>query len=366
MARNHSENVADPHEALAKAEAKRFAAKAAFKEVLNDRGNRIYALNEKSGPKSKPYRDAEHELERSRAEYDRIKAVLRRPLSKWHVRPAILLAVGTVLALLEAPVNKFLFDVALQSSSFASYTISIMFAAVLLILAHVCGRSLRQVWSEYRTRIVWSSVLIFILTLGVLFTLVSILTVARASFASSAGTIQDLFSGVRSSLGAHGIFGTLANAFSDMSALVLVTVNVGGIFMTMMLAFFTHDPDKDFDQAAHALAKDQKHLNSIHRVYVEAKGKIIKAIAPDLAGYSANHKTANMTVIEFKRKLGRPLDEDDREVIDDLDQMSEDAEKDEAGEWDRASSAHAGGDDRPADYAQPHLRPVESARRSGT
>jgi hypothetical protein len=41
MARNHSENVADPHEALAKAEAKRFAAKAAFKEVLNDRGNRI-------------------------------------------------------------------------------------------------------------------------------------------------------------------------------------------------------------------------------------------------------------------------------------------------------------------------------------
>ena len=155
MARTpHSENVVDPHEALAKAEAKRFAAKSGFVGVLNQRGNQIYALNEKSGPRSKPYRDTEQELERNRAEYDRIKAVLRRPLNKWHVRAVILLAVGTVLALLEAPVNKFLFDVALQSSSFASYTISIMFAAVLLILAHVCGRSLRQIWSEFRNRIV--------------------------------------------------------------------------------------------------------------------------------------------------------------------------------------------------------------------
>ena len=355
-----SQNVVDPHSALAKAEAGRYAAKSAFKEVLNDRGNRIYALNEKSGPRSKPYRDAEHALDGSRKEYERIKAVIRRPLSKWHVRPAIILAVGVALALLEAPVNKFLFDVALQSSSFASYTISIMFAGVLLILAHVCGRSLRQVWSEYRSRIVWSSVLIFLLTIAVLFTLVSVLTVARASFASSAGTIQDLFSGVRSAVTAHGLLATLASAFADMSALVLITVNIGGIFMTMMLAFFTHDPDKDFDQAAHAMGRDQKRLDSIHRDYVEAKSKIIKDLAPDLAGYSANFKTANMTVIESKRRLGRALDEDDREVIDDLDQMSEDAEREEADEWQRAAEAPPGGD-----RGEPHLRPVESARRAG-
>lgn len=360
MAKAYSQHVADPHEALAKFEAHRAGARASYEDILNQRGNLIYALNERSGPRSKPYQNAEHELDRNRAEHDRIKSVIRRPLNRWQVRGWIIVIVGVVLALLEAPVNKFLFDVALQSSNLASYTISIMFASVLLILAHVCGRSLRQIWSEYRKRVVWSSLLIFLLTIVVLATLVSILTVARASFAASSGSIEDLFQGVRSTVGTLGIWGALLNAFSDLSALVLATINIGGIFMTMMLAFFTHDPDKDFDQAARAVERDQKKLDKIHRAYLKAKAAIIKDLAPDLSGFSANHKAANMGVIESKRRLGFPLESIDHEVIDKLDQMSEDAERAEAAEWSLAETAPPA---RDSDRSPPPLRAVDLDRK---
>jgi hypothetical protein len=67
-----------------------------------------------------------------------------------------------------------------------------------------------------------------------------------------------------------------------------------------------------------------------------------------------------MTVIEFKRKLGQPLDADDHEVIDDLDQMSEDAEREESKEWRPPAPADAA----PRDEPQSRLRPVDGARRA--
>jgi hypothetical protein len=360
MVKMSSEHVADPKEALAKFEAQRSGAKQGYHDILNQRGNRLFTLDEKSGPQSRTYRDVEHELSQHRAEFERIKTAVRRPLNKWHVRGWLIVLVGVVLALLEAPVNKFLFDVALQSSSFASYTISIMFASVLLILAHVCGRSLRQIWSDYRKRVVWSSLLIFLLTLLVLTTLVSILTVARASFAANTGSIQDLLQGVKTTVGSIGLWRILVGAFSEMSALVLATINIGGIFMTMMLAFFTHDPDKDFDQVARSVESEKKKLDKIHTAYIEAKTAIIKDLAPDLAGFGANFKTANMGVIEYKRRLGYPLDAHDHEVIDELDQMSEDAERARANEW-----ASAGPDPHQpvADRPPPPLRAIDGERR---
>jgi hypothetical protein len=333
MNKPRQDHAADPYEALGKAEARRAEAKAGYVEILNQRDNKLAALNDSTGPRSKIHRDAERRLQKSETEYERIKTAVRRPLNKWQVRGWLLVLVGAVLALLEAPVNKFLFDMALQSNSFASYTISIAFAAFLLILAHVCGRSLRQIWSEYRRRIVWSSLLIFLLTLVVLFTLVSILTVGRASFAANSGGIEDLFRGVRSSVGSIGLWGTLFGAFSEISALILATINIGGIFMTMMLAFFTHDPDKDFDHMARMLAADREALDRIHGKYIEARSATIKDMATDLAGFSANFRSANATVIEYKRRLGEPLTAAEDEVIDELDQMSEDADRAEAQEW---------------------------------
>jgi hypothetical protein len=55
------------------------------------------------------------------------------------------------LAAVETPVNKFLFDVALQSSNVASYAVSFAMAAFGLMLAHIAGRQMRQYYSDFMT-----------------------------------------------------------------------------------------------------------------------------------------------------------------------------------------------------------------------
>jgi hypothetical protein len=293
---------------------------------LNERGNQIVSLSEKAGPRSDKYLNAKKDLDRAEQEYERINATIRRPLHRWELPFWVLLSFAFALAFFEAPVNKFLFDVALQSSNLTSWTISFGFACALLLLAHVAGFSLRQVWSTYRKRIVWSSLVIFVLMAAILFVLVSILTVARASFAAEAGTIRDLLSDVRTTLQSVGVWGALRNAFGNLSALVLATVNIGGIFMAMMLSFFTHDPDKDFDAVAHTVERRRRRLAKIVREFISRKEKVVKEFAPDLAGHGALHRTANMNIIEMKRRLGQELDGEDSEVIDKLDTMAEDSE----------------------------------------
>ncbi len=235
------------------------------------------------------------------------------------------------LALLEAPVNKYLFDVALNSASIVSYTVSVAFAFFLLVLAHVAGRSIRQVWSEYRHRLVWTSLALFLLLSVVLASLVGILTVGRASTSavSELSNFNDLLSSVRSNVTSLGLWGTLAAAFSDMSALILATVNIGAIFMTMMLAFFTVDPDKDFDAAASEVEKHHVEMAKLQKRYIHERKTVVANHAPDLAGHSANYKTANGKVIELKTKLGMPLEDEDHVIIDLRDTLSEDAERDD-------------------------------------
>ena len=317
----------DPALSLAKWQGEKYAARASYEKILNERENKILSLSEKSGLRSQSYKEAEKDLDRAEREFERIHSAVRRPLNKWRIAPIYLVIIGGVLALLEAPINKFLFDVALQSSNLGSYAISIMFAAALLIIAHVAGKSLRQVWSDYRKRIVWSSLIAFLLAILVLAFLVCVLTVARASFSANNATIHDLFSNVSTSIGALGLVGTLLASFSDISALVLLTVNFGGIFMTMMLSFFSHDPDKDFDAASTAVEKDRRRLSKLNRSFVAAKEAVIRDFAPDLMGFSSNYKTANSHVIELKRRLAVPLEEDDHFVIDRLDTLAEDAER---------------------------------------
>ena len=317
---------ATPSDALAKWQAQRYAAEADYQNLLNERENQILALSEKSGPRSDKYLNAKKDLDRAERDYERINATIRRPLSRWELPFWVLLIFALALAFFEAPVNKFLFDVALQSSNLTSWTISFGFACALLLLAHVAGFSLRQIWSDYRKRVVWSSLVIFLLMASILFALVSILTVARASFSAEAGTIRDLLSEVKTTIESVGMWGALRNAFSNLSALVLATVNLGGIFMTMMLSFFTHDPDKDFDAVARTVERRRKRLAKIVKEFVGEKSKIVKDFAPDLAGHGAVHKTANMNIIELKRRLGQELEDEDRLVIDKTDTMAEESE----------------------------------------
>jgi hypothetical protein len=327
VARSSIDNPADPRTALAENTAKRFDAKAHYKDVLDARGNELMSVNERSGPASKAYMALTTKLEQDQQQLQRIKTAVRRPISRWNVATRVLVMIGAILALLEAFANKFLFDVALQSVGFVSYAVSVAITAFLLIMAHIAGSSIRQIWSDYRHKIIWSAPIIFVVALGLALTIVAILTVARAAFATEAGTIGELLTNVSGTVQSNGVVGALISALADTSALVLATINLGGIGATFLLAFFSHDSDRDFDKAQDAVDRHEKAMEKVHGTYLDERAKIIKRHAPDLVGYAANYNSANSQVIAQKTKLDIPLDDDDRLVVTDLDQLSEDQEK---------------------------------------
>ena len=324
-----SNRARDDREELAKRTAERGSAVAAYKDILNRRENELLALSEETGPLSETFKDAKNELQRAEGQHTQIHSAIRyRPLNKLHIRFRFFAAFALALALLEAPVNKYLFDVALQGSNIVSYSISIAVACFLLALAHLAGKCLRQIWSEHRKKLIWSNLLIFLASSAVVITVICILTVGRASTAADAalGGFNDIFSAVTSTIGAMGIWGTLSTAFSNIPALILATVNLGGVFVALLLAFFSHDPDKDFDLAANALERARDSVKRLQATYLKKRKKIIRSYEPDLAGISGRHGSANGHVTELKTRLGIPLDDEDRQVIDELDRLAEDSE----------------------------------------
>lgn len=330
---------ADPRDALAEWEAGRYGAHSEYLKIINLRENELLEASGKVGPRSATFQNAKQDLRKVEIERDGIHGVLRRPLNKYHVRWRFFAVFAVALALLEAPVNKFLFDVALQSIGIFSFLASVVLAFCLLILAHLAGKSIRQIWSEYRRRVVWSSLVIFLLIVVVLSTVVSILTVGRSlTSATAVASFQEMFSAVQTTVVQQGFWGALRTAFGDISALILATVNIGGIFAAMMLAFFTHDPDKDFDAASTAVDSQRTKLDRLDAQYTKAKAGVIKRHAPDLTVYSTSFKNANMQVIEAKKKLGLPLEEEDRLMIDKLDTLAEDSE---LGDTEADSATHS-------------------------
>ncbi len=321
------ERPSDLQAALGQSLARRHEAMAAYKAMLDERGNQMFTVSERSGPRSKAYVDLELWLRGNREQLQRIATSVKRPISRWGVRPLVLAIVGLGLALLEAPANKFLFDVALQSTGIVSYAVSAGVTAFLLFLAHFAGRSARQVWSDHRRTVIWSFVVILVLCIIVGFTIVGVLTVARHASTAQVSSIGDLLSDVQGRIQDLGPLGALAAAMSDTSALLLACINLGGMVTTFVLAFFSHDSDRDYDHAQNLVDHDEKAMQKIHEAYLNERRKIVARYAPDLVGYAANYNGANARIIELKTRLRDPIDDADKFVLTDLDQMSENAEK---------------------------------------
>jgi hypothetical protein len=317
----------DNREALAMWVAQRHSSEGDYRRVLNERENDLLALNEAAGPKSNAHLAALREAHDATLQFNQIKTAVRRPINKAEIRTGIFIAFVVMLALLEMPVNKYLFDVALQGSSLISYSVSIAVAFFLLIIAHMCGKALRQIWSDHRRRLIWSNLLMFVGGMIVIAVVIAILTVGRASTSAEASlsSFNDIFSAVGAQIGSVGVWRTLAAAFSDLSALILATVNIGGVCVAIILAYISHDPDKDFDLAAIAMKQAQEKLGKIQAEYLRQRKRIIERFKPDLTGISGSHGAASRSVIELKTKLGLPLEPDDSVVIDELDRLAEDS-----------------------------------------
>ncbi|MBZ0228483.1 MAG: chloride channel protein [Bauldia sp.] len=347
----------DPQEALGRWKAHRQAAKVDYRKILNERENALLEANARCGPKSQRVQNARDDLEDAELQRQEIHSVLRRPLNRFHFRPRNFVLFAIVLALLEGSVNKFLFDVALQSYGFVSYATSFVIAFCILILAHLGGRSLRQVWSEYRRKVVWSSVVIFIAITCALVGIVCIFTVGRAMTAAGAGmvTFDEVFGAVKSSLVEIGVWATVAAAFGNLNALILATVNIAGIFAAMMLAFFTHDPDRDYDLAATKVERHRRELDQFDEEYTRAKTRVIAKYASHLGAVGGRFKASNKEVMQRKHMLGLPPEPDDELMIDEWDDL---AETSEHGDKEPARSG-------PPDHdgsGKPHLSAVREPR----
>ncbi len=132
-------------------------------------------------------------------------------------------------ALVEAPVNKFMFDVALQGSNIASFAVSFVAAAFLLLAAHLAGRLTRQVKGEYRAKLYVSNILLAAVIMLALFVALTILTIARAEFSAAALTtgVEGLFS-LGQKVASEGLLRPFINALGDTSALVLLDIQHAG------------------------------------------------------------------------------------------------------------------------------------------
>lgn len=322
----------DPYEQLGRWKGARQKAHSEYVKLLTERKNSLLALQIDHGPRSDAYTNARRELERNESQFERIQAVVRRPVNKYAIAPWAFWIFALALAIFEAPVNKFLFDYAIQGSNLTSYIVSTVFAVLLLLISHIAGRCIRQIWSEFRRRVVWSNLIISILAVIGLALIVSILTIGRARYSAGAADptgFGGLFDEVSKQVGDLGFFGSLTAAFSDISALILFTINFGGILTAMALGYFSHDPDKDFDHAQSALAVSEKKITRLQKRYAKSRAKVIRGFGPDLTGASRNYAEANNRIIELKTTLGEPLDSQDEFILDSLDNLAEESEENE-------------------------------------
>ena len=101
----------DNQEALAFWVAQRHGAREDFERVLSERENDLLPLSEGQGQRSVAQKTAAREMHDNEAQYHHIRMVVRRPLNKLMIRWRFFAAFALALALLEAPVNKYLFRI---------------------------------------------------------------------------------------------------------------------------------------------------------------------------------------------------------------------------------------------------------------
>jgi hypothetical protein len=322
----------DPLAELARQAGNRQKMEAEYRKLLNERENELLTRQIAVGPRSEKYKTARKERDRAESQFDRINAVIRRPVSRLSVPTWAFWLAAMVLAIIETPVNKFLFDVAIGGSNLVSYIVALLAALLVLLLSHIAGVAARQWWSEYRNKVVWKHVVVFLFASFILLSIVVILTVGRAAYGTglSSSGLGDLFQDLQGRIGALGFFGTIFHAFSDVNALILATINLAIIAAAFLLGYFTHDPDNDYHNAWSVMEKQSKSLGSLEDEYAKARAVVIRRYAPDLTGVSRNHSESNRRIVELKVLLQRPLDGDDRRSIDDLDTLAELAEENDS------------------------------------
>ncbi len=297
-----------------------------YQKILASRDDVIDRLHQSMGPGSERWKSLLDRRDRASAEYEAIAGQIGRPVNRLSLPPMAFYMLAIGLALVETPVNKFMFDVALQSSNIASYAVSFAVAVFLLVSAHFAGKLVRQVWSEYKKKLYVSNIIISVVIMMVLSSVLAILTIGRAEFSAAALTngLEGLFSSVGDKVVASGGFiRALAKALGDTSALVLVTVNVTSILVAFLLGYFAHDSDKHFDKAFEKHRNAQRAVEWQDRNYKSKSDRARDQARVELDDINGKYTAANAAIVTQKTSRRMQLDVDDRFALPELDRLLE-------------------------------------------
>ena len=297
-----------------------------YQRVLAGRDDEIDRLRHSIGPGSERWKSLADRRNRASAEYEALAGQIGRPVNRLSISALLFGTLAIGLAIIETPVNKFLFDVALQSSNVASSAVSFAVAVFLLIAAHFAGKLSRQVWSEHKRKLYVSNIIIAALILAVLTAVLSILTIGRAEFSAAAlsSGLDGLFASVGDKVSASGgFFRAIATALGDTSALVLVTVNVTSILAAFLLGYFAHDPDKHFDKAFEKHRSAQRAVEKQDRTFKAKSDRARENARLELDDINEKYTAANAAIVTQKTARRIPLDAEDRFALPDLDRLLE-------------------------------------------
>jgi succinate dehydrogenase hydrophobic anchor subunit len=257
--------------------------RAELEGVYGERGERLEIVERTIGPASGRYQRVKEQYDDARNSVENARVLVRnRELLRHHFNGALYAAFAVLFLAFEAPINKFVFDVAFGSLAFYSWSGAITLGLILLIIAHFNGVALRQVWSESRKRLYVGKIVQAIVFTAFLLVAVASLAVARYKFAlTGAGQGLGSLVGDIAALQSVGDVWTLVRAaFSDTAAQILAIANAGGILAAVIVAMISHDPDANYDSASRRMARADRALHKLEREYGRALARINRKFAP--------------------------------------------------------------------------------------
>jgi hypothetical protein len=282
-----------------------------YRSFLSDRDRKIATLRNTIGPDSDIWKRTESNLLKAEAQKDGIGAKLGRPIegsqkSRWYY----LIPAGLIV-LLEAFMNKFLLDNAFQLPNLLTYLMSAVVTFLMLSLANLSGRMLRQCKGEYSERIFPWFIAIPVVLLTVIFGFISILTIGRAALEIVVSADINIFSEVTRQVLNHGYWKSLGIALADNNALMVAVMNLISVAVAFVAPFTRVDSDKDYQAAFDEYQAQFRSLQSMSKKYAKQLNATAKKFAPKLSSAVANYGAHNARVVAIKASKGIPLNVDD-------------------------------------------------------
>jgi hypothetical protein len=302
-------------------EGARAATIASYKATLDTRDALLGEAFKTIGPASEGWASLEEKLINAKDDCQAKFAALRRATDAMRISKLIVFFFFVCFALLEAPINKFMFDIVLKSNNLESYFVSLLVTGAMLGLAHVAGTQTRQLRGAFEDKIYFGKITVALTIMLILVLCVGILTIGRASYSAAGASLPnlDIFSHIGVQVQNLGLWAALITALSDRAAVILATLNIAGIACAFFFAFITHDSDVFYQAALDEAASAQRKFGRIAKKYEKRISKIGRKFAPKLAGLVAAHGSQNAKVISHKRMRNVPITDDDRVDISSFD-----------------------------------------------